>query len=226
MLAQALKNRLLDESVVVLGLPRGGVVVAYEVARLLRAPLDVIVVRKLGAPFQPELAMGALAEGDVLVIQDDVVAALGVSEAKFSRVVARERLELERRARFYRTCQSALDLTRCTVVVVDDGVATGATAHAALGAARKRGATRIVLGVPVASASSIAQLSGVVDDLVVLIETRGSSSVGAAYEGFEQTTDAEVIGYLTRARNSFQNEASSSENEARRGIHRSRRRRF
>lgn len=189
-----------DETIVVLGLPRGGAVVAYEVASLLKAPLDVVVVRKVGAPFQPELAMGALAEGGVTIRMGEVHLGLHISEEEFSRAASNEESELERRVRQYRHRCRALDLVGRTVMVVDDGIATGATARAAVASVRARGAARVVMAVPVASAEAVEELARIVDNLVVLVTVHGPSSVGSYYERFEQTSDREVMECLSRAR--------------------------
>lgn len=188
------------DTAVVLGLPRGGVVVAYEVARVLGAPLDVVVVRKVGAPSQPELAMGALAEGGVVRREVEICDRLLITEEEFSRAASREQLELDRRVQRYRQHRGTIDLLGRTVVVVDDGIATGATALAAVKSVRARGAGRIVLAAPVASAEAAEELERAVDVVVVLVTSRGSFSVGSFYDRFEQTSDREVMGYLTRAR--------------------------
>jgi putative phosphoribosyl transferase len=185
---------------VVLALPRGGVVVGFEVARALSAPLDIIVVRKLGVPFQPELAMGAIGEDGVLVIDDEVVEAAGLSTEELTRVEARERLELERRIGRLRADQHRLPLTGHTAVVVDDGVATGSTARAACQVARAHGAARVVLAVPVGARSSIEQLRLVADDVVCLESPDSFFAVGQWYQQFSQVSDAEVTALLARAR--------------------------
>lgn len=193
-----LSEREPDDSLVVVGLPRGGVVVAYEIARVLKAPLEVIVVRKVGVPSQPELAMGAIAEGGVSVVETDVVDSMHVSASQYAEVLANERAELDRRTRTYR-CGRSLNLGDHSVILVDDGMATGATARAAVACARALGAARVMLAVPVASASSVEELAGLVDELFVLETPEGPFSVGSYYECFPQTSDREVRGYLARA---------------------------
>ncbi len=188
-----------DDTLIVAGLPRGGVVVAYEVARVLKVPLDVIVVRKVGVPSQPELAMGAIAEGGVSVVERDVVNSLHVSDEEYAHAVDAERAVLERRSVRYRERCRALDFAQHTIVVVDDGVATGATARAAIACARERGAARVVFATPVASEDGAHELSSIVEELIALATLRGAFSVGSCYERFEQTSDREVLGYLTRA---------------------------
>ena len=194
-LAQQLAH-LRGDDVVVLGLPRGGVPVAAEVARQLGAPLDVILVRKLGAPFQPELAMGAIGEGGIHIVNDDILRTVPPADADLEAVEARERVELERRARRFRGDRLPTPVSGRTVVVVDDGIATGSTARAACEVARGMGAARVVLAVPVAPASSVAELRGVADE-VVCLETPGRFyAVGQWYDDFSQTTDDEVVALL------------------------------
>ncbi|MFI6575736.1 phosphoribosyltransferase [Nocardiopsis sp. NPDC050513] len=188
-----------DEDVVVLGLPRGGVPVAFEVARRLHAPLDVIVIRKLGVPHQPELAMGAIGEGGVRVVNDQIVRATGVSAPALESVRRREQAELDARVERFRGGRTRVPVTGRTVVVVDDGVATGATARAACQVARAQGADRVVLAVPVGSPDSVAGLRRVADEVVCLQEPEFFQAVGEWYEEFSQTPDREVVALLERA---------------------------
>ena len=190
---------LRDKRVVVLGLPRGGVPVAFEVARALGAPLDVIIVRKLGVPFQPELAMGAIGEDGVRVINREVVRAAGVSAGELAAVEARERAELERRARRFRGGRPRQSLDGRVAVVVDDGIATGSTARAACQVARLQGAARVVLAVPVAPPRWQARIGAVADELVCLQTPARFSAIGQFYADFTQTTDDEVVACLQRA---------------------------
>jgi putative phosphoribosyl transferase len=190
------------EAPIVLGLPRGGVVVAYEVARVLKSPLDLIVVRKIGVPSQRELAMGALAEGDVVVKESEVCDGVGISEEQFQRAAAREQLELEHRSERLRQRAPAFDLVGESVLIVDDGVATGATARAAIASARSRRAAWVGFATPVASAASAQELARMVDQFVALELMRGPFSVGSSYERFAQVSDREVNGYLARSRRS------------------------
>jgi putative phosphoribosyl transferase len=183
----------------VLGLPRGGVPVALEVAKTIDAPLDVIVVRKLGVPWQPELAMGAVGEDGVRVTNDEVVRQTKVSEADLVAACDRERREVERRARQLRGSRERVSLDGCTAVIVDDGIATGATARAACEVARAHGASRIVLAVPVAPADSIRQLREVTDDVVCLQTPDRFLAVGRWYSDFRPTTDADVAACLAEA---------------------------
>ena len=191
---------LRGNDVVVLGLPRGGVPVAFEVSTHLDAPLDVIVVRKVGVPGQPELAMGAIGEDGVRVVNDQVVAMVGVSDAEFALVEASEREELERRAARFRGHATRTPLDGRTAVIVDDGIATGSTARAACQVARAHGAARIVLAVPVAAPESVVALGAVADDIICVEEPTWLQSVGQWYDDFTQVDDDTVIDLLDRAR--------------------------
>jgi putative phosphoribosyl transferase len=184
---------------VVLGLPRGGIPVAYEIARALGAPLDVILVRKLGLPAQPELAMGAIGEDGVRVVNDDVVRAERVSERQFAGVEELERAELGRRAERYRADHPRVPLAGKTAIVVDDGIATGSTARAACQVARAHGAARVVLAVPLAPQASIDALASVADDVVCAEVPEPFLAIGQWYVDFAQTADAEVVDLLQRA---------------------------
>jgi putative phosphoribosyl transferase len=197
-----LANRTLHlrgEDVVVLALPRGGVPVAAEVARALGAPLDVIVVRKLGVPVQPELGLGAIGEGDVRIINPEVVAITHVTDAEIAAVERRERAELDRRARRFRGDRPRTPLAGRTAVIIDDGIATGSTARAACQVARAQGAARVVLAVPVAPPSACAALAADADE-VICLETPGHFlAIGEWYQDFSQTSDREVVSLLQRA---------------------------
>ncbi len=185
--------------VVVVGLPRGGVPVAYEVAAALGAPLDVIVVRKLGIPFQPELAMGAVGEGGVSIVSDWLVHEARVSEQELAAVEKRERDEVERRARQFRRGRPALPLAGRTVIVVDDGIATGSTAHAACQVARAQGARRVILAAPVGPDDVADRLGPDADEVICLQAPPLFFAVGQAYVDFTPTTDEQVIDLLDRA---------------------------
>jgi putative phosphoribosyl transferase len=191
---------LQGEDLVILGLPRGGVPVAAEVARALHAPLDVIVVRKLGVPFQPELGMGAIGEDGVRVLNLEVVRMAGVSSEELAAVEKRERVELERRAQRFRGGRIPVPIKGKTVVVVDDGIATGSTARAACQVARAHGAARVILAVPVAPRDWTLRLAGDADELVCVDTPEPFFGVGQFYADFSQTTDEEVIACLEHAR--------------------------
>lgn len=192
-------DHLRGQDLVVLGLPRGGVPVAYEVARALDAPLDVIVVRKLGVPRQPELGMGAIGENGVRIINQEVVAAAGVTAADIDGVERRERHELARRARRFRGDRPAVELTGRTAVVIDDGIATGSTARAACSIARAEGAARVVLAVPVAPRGWTTRMEGAADELIAADTPSPFQAIGQFYADFTQTSDAEVVACLERA---------------------------
>ncbi len=192
-------GRHAGQDAVVVGLPRGGVPVAGEVARELGAELDVFVVRKLGMPGQPELAMGAIASGGVMVLNEDVLALLGDRQDALRRVEERERQVLADRERLYRGRRPAARLAGRTVIVVDDGLATGASMKAAVEAIRRQGASRVVVAVPVGPPESVAMLRGVADEVVCLQTPRSFTAVGAWYDDFSQTTDEEVTALLDAA---------------------------
>ena len=186
-------------NVLVLALPRGGVPVAYEVARALRAPLDVYVVRKLGVPGHEELAMGAIATGGVRVLNADVLRMLDIPPEVVDAVAARERHELERRERAYRDDRPPPDMRGKTVILIDDGLATGATMRAAVAALCAQGPARIVVAVPVGSPDTCAELGREVDEIICAETPDPFYGVGWWYEHFDQTTDAEVHDLLARA---------------------------
>ena len=189
------------EHTIVLGLPRGGVPVAFEVARELHLPLDVFVVRKLGVPGREELAMGAIASGGAVVIQSEVMSAYRIGQETIDAVAARERLEIERREAAYRTGRPPLRLSGSTVILIDDGLATGSTMKAAARALRPT-ASRIVVAIPVAAASTCQDLRHEVDQLVCLQTPEPFYAVGGFYRNFGQTTDAEVRALLSQSQES------------------------
>lgn len=187
------------QDLVVLGLPRGGVPVAAEVARALTAPLDVLVVRKLGVPSRAELAMGAVGEGGVLVVDQRVVALVGATAEDLAGAERRERLELDNQVRRFRGGHPPISLTGRTAVLVDDGIATGSTSRAACAVARALGATRVVLAAPVGARDGVRLLGRDVDE-VVCLETRADfRAVGQFYVDFRATRDEEVLALLDRA---------------------------
>jgi predicted phosphoribosyltransferase/pimeloyl-ACP methyl ester carboxylesterase len=199
-LAKLVKQQdFLDQETVVLGLPRGGLPVAYEIAMALDAPLDVIVVRKLGVPFQPELAMGAIGENGIRTINQDIVSMTGVSSNDLEAAERREQIELRRRSQRFRSHRPRIPLTGRTALIVDDGIATGSTARAACHVARAQGASRVVLAVPVAPPSTLRELRKDADDVICLHEAEPLWAVGEAYADFAQTSDDEVTDLLEKA---------------------------
>ncbi len=200
---QALAKRLAryadQPGIIVLGLPRGGVVVAYEVAAALHAPLDVFLVRKLGVPWQEELAMGAIASGGIRVLNEDVVRGLGIPERVVDEVANREQRELERRAELFRGSRAPLDLHGRTVILVDDGLATGATMRAAVEAIHTQRPARLVVAVPVAPPETCDSFRSEVDEIICLATPEPFLGVGYWYQDFNQTTDEEVRNLLNRA---------------------------
>lgn len=188
------------DDVIVLALPRGGVPVGYEVARSLNVALDVFVVRKLGIPWHEELAMGALASGGVRLLNDDIIEAAGIQPVEINEVTRREQAELERRELQYRGDRKFPDLTGKTVILVDDGLATGSTMRVAVTALRKEGPTRIVVAVPVAAIETCAAFRDVADEIVCELTPEPFAAVGLWYDDFSQTTDEEVHDLLERAR--------------------------
>ncbi len=199
-LAQALRVPVTASPTQVLALPRGGVPVAYEVAVALGAPLDVFVVRKLGVPGHEELAMGAIAQGGVRVLNRDVIDPLGIPDSVIDRVAAAEGAELARRERTYRGARPAPDLAGRTVLLVDDGLATGSTMAAAVAGVRAHDPGRIIVAVPVASREAVAMLREVADECITVLTPRYFGGVGQWYENFNQTSDDEVRGLLDAAR--------------------------
>jgi predicted phosphoribosyltransferase len=202
-LAQVLSEELGEDlsagDAIVLGLPRGGVPVAFEIAHALHLPLDVFVVRKLGVPGQEELALGAIAGGGMVVLQSDVIAAFSIQQETIDAVVARERLEIERREAAYRDGRPSARLDGRTVILVDDGLATGATMTAAVRALRPV-ARRVLVAVPVAALSTRDELRREADQVVCLETPEPFHAVGEFYRNFDQTSDAEVRALLAQAR--------------------------
>ena len=189
-----------DQRPVVLALPRGGVAVAAEVAAALQAPLDLILVRKIGVPMQPELAMGAVVDGStpLIVRNDDVIALVGIDEMEFTTVFERELAEIERRRRRYLGDRERVNVAGRTAIVIDDGIATGATTRAALHATRQRNPKTLVLAVPVAPSESLAVMRREADDVVCLEDFAAFGAIGYYYSDFRQISDEEVIETLRR----------------------------
>ena len=191
-LADALERYAHAERTIVLGLPRGGVPVAHDVARRLGLPLDVLVVRKLGVPWQPELAVGAVGPEGVCVLDHELIDKLGEEGRGFAGVIEREHEELERRETAYRRGRGPLDLAGWVVILVDDGLATGWTMRTAVAAARRMGAARVVVAVPVAPAAACSAIEAVADELVCLATPEPFYAVGQWYADFAQVSDADV----------------------------------
>jgi predicted phosphoribosyltransferase len=198
-LAKAL-GQYKDQQPVILALPRGGVPVAAEVAAALKAPLDLILVRKVGVPFQPELAMGAVVDGGapLIVRNEDVIQLAGIQESEFKAVCDGELVEIERRRQRYLGSRERVDVSGHTAIVIDDGVATGATTRAALRATRMRNPKRLVLAVPVGPTDNIAELRSEADDVVCLEDHEFFGAIGVYYANFSQVSDEEVIEILRR----------------------------
>jgi putative phosphoribosyl transferase len=198
-LAETLSAYANRNDVIVLALPRGGVPVAFEVAKMLHAPLDVYLVRKLGVPGHEELAMGAIASGGVRVLNDQVVEKLNISESVIDGVAQQEQIELERREDFYRNGRPATELAGQTVILVDDGIATGSSMRAAVEGVRAQGAAQVVVSVPVAAFETYLEFRSLVDDMICVQTPEQFYAVGLWYDDFSQTTDEEVRDLLDRA---------------------------
>ena len=183
----------------VLGLPRGGVPVAYAVAIALNAPLDILLVRKLGVPGQDELAMGAIASNGILILNNSVIQRLGIPESVVEAVSKRETKELHRREQDYRGVRPPVDIPGKTVIVIDDGLATGSTMKAAIAALRRQNPAKIIAAVPTASPETCEELKSAADEIVCAIMPEPFYAVGFSYEDFEQTTDAEVRELIQQA---------------------------
>jgi putative phosphoribosyl transferase len=200
----------------VLALPRGGIEVGYEVARALHAPLDVWVVRKVGVPWHPEFGVGAVAEGGYLYLARETMAALGLSDEDLSGVIESERLEVEQRVRRFRSGRPRSRLAGRSVLVVDDGIATGGTARAAIRSIRAENPARIVLAVPVASPDTLAELAPEVEQIVCLLAPASMQAIGLWYEDFRQVSSDEVVRLLERRRE----EQTPSPRKLRQGVSR------
>ena len=198
-LAEKLEKYAGRPDVIVLGLPRGGVPVAYEIARHLRVPLDVFIVRKIGVPGFEELAIGAIASGGVRVLNDEVARVLPNAQEIIDEATARERIEIERREKLYRDDRPPLDLHDRTVILVDDGLATGATMRAAVGALRKQDVAHIVVAVPVGAPETCREIETEVDETICVISPTYFEAVGQFYDDFAQTSDDEVRELLANA---------------------------
>ena len=200
-LARGLQQYKNQPDVLILGLPRGGVPVAYEVARELNAPLDVFIVRKLGVPGHEELGMGAIATGGVRILHEGILRELGISEQTIDAVSERERAELERRERLYRSDRPAPTIKGRTVVIIDDGSATGSTMKAAIQAVRQQDPRRLIVAVPTAPSETCEQLKESADEVVCALTPEPFVAVGSSYADFSQTTDEEVRELIASAAN-------------------------
>jgi predicted phosphoribosyltransferase len=192
-----------NENTLVLGIPRGGLMVAGEVAKALSASLDVIVTRKLRAPYQPELGIGAVVDGNHVILNEELVRAVGASQDYLSREIAFQKEEINRRLRFYRGQQSASEIAGKIVIVVDDGIATGYTFLASLESLRQRHPDRLVAAAPVASRDSVQMLTAFADEIVCLQTPPSFHAVGAWYQNFDQVSDEEAAAILQRNRSSW-----------------------
>lgn len=200
-LAQKLSEYTSADNVVVLGLPRGGVPVAYEVAKAIRSPMDIFLVRKLGVPGQEELAMGAIASGGVRVLNDSLIDQLSITDKMLASVAAQEQQELERRERVYRGDNPHVELTDKKAILVDDGIATGASMKAAIEALRAHKPEKIIVAVPVSPPDTYMEIKEQVDEIVCIDTPQPFYGVGMWYDDFSQTTDEEVKEYMNQANN-------------------------
>lgn len=191
MLGESLK-KFKKESPIILAIPRGGVVVGYEVSRILNAPLDVIIARKVGVPFQPELGMGAVAEGGVEILDKDLIRSMSIPKKLVDEVIDREKKEIERRKSLYRNNKPIIDIENRVVILVDDGMATGVSAKAAVKSLKKLKPKKIIFASPVCAKDSVGEMKNLVDVLCCLLTPSEFSSVGLWYQNFEQVTDEEV----------------------------------
>jgi putative phosphoribosyl transferase len=198
-LATKLADYANRDDVLVLGVPRGGVTVAFEVAQALHAPLDILLVRKLGTPGQRELAMGAIASGGVRILNHDLISSLGITQEQLAETIQQQETELQRREQLYRGVRGSVPIKGKIVIVVDDGIATGSSMLAAIDALRALGPSKIVVAVPVAPAQARSQIMAVADELVCASTPEGFFAIGQFYEHFPQTEDAEIRELLNLA---------------------------
>ena len=197
-LAEKLTALQIKPPLIVLGLPRGGVIVAHEIAQKLKAPLDIIVPRKIGAPFSPELAIGAITEDGSLMLNQEMVKSLRIEKDYIDQASAKEKKEAQRRLNKYRAGRASLDLKDKTVIITDDGIATGATMQAALRSIRSQNAKKIIVAVPVLPPDTKAIIEKECDELVFLGQPANFGAIGMFYEKFDQTTDEEVIAIMKK----------------------------
>ena len=212
LLARKLRAYADRPDVLVIALPRGGVPVGFEIAQALHVPLDVVIVRKLGTPGQEELAMGAIASGGFRVLNETVVRELAISDAEIGSVAAREQQELERRERLYRAGRAAPEIRGRTVILADDGIATGTTTRVAIAALKAQRPFRIIVAVPVAAPSTCEELRKEVDEVICLIAPESLIAIGYWYENFSPTSDEEVCDLLRQAKEELAGGARNSKN--------------
>lgn len=193
-----------DEKPVIIALPRGGVVLGYEVAKKLNAPLDIIVARKIGAPFNPELGIGAIAPNGIRILNVEAIQHFGISEIEIEKIIKKETEEMERRIKLYRKDRPALDLHKKTVIVIDDGLATGVSTRAALLAIKTMSPKKTILAVPVSPPHTADKFRKKVDEFICLGEPQDFYAVGAYYDNFEQTSDEEVINLIQKAKENYE----------------------
>lgn len=198
-LSQLLTQYAGRDDVVVLGIPRGGVPVAFEVAQALHAPLDILLVRKLGTPGQEELAMGAIASGGVRILNEEVVHSLGISEAELESAISKQETELQRREELFRGVRSPMSIREKIVILVDDGIATGSSMRAAINALRSLQPKKIVVATPVAPSHTSSQIKALADDFVCVVSAEWFYAISQFYSSFPQTGDEEVRDLLSRA---------------------------
>ncbi|MFH0898557.1 MAG: phosphoribosyltransferase [bacterium] len=196
-LAKKLLTYKNNPKAIVIGLPRGGVVVAYEIAQILELPLDIVVPRKLGAPFNPELAIGAVTEDGSIILDHQIINILGISKTEITEIIEKEKKEAERRLQIYRKNRPPLNLKNQIVILVDDGIATGSTMLAAIKSVQVHGAQSIIIAIPIGPTETIAKIKNMVDSVVVLDTPPNFMAIGIYYKSFTQTTDEEVITLLT-----------------------------
>ncbi len=200
---QKLAEKLLeykDKNVIILAIPRGGVVVAYEIAKVLNAPLDLIIPRKIGAPYQPELAIGAITQDGTIILNEDIVSYLPIPENYIKNEAERQKKEIERRLIKYRGNAIEPNLENKIVIIVDDGIATGATMLAAIASIRKKKPSKIVVAIPVAPPESLEKIKEYADEIICLQTPEPFFAIGQFYERFEQLEDEEVINILNKIR--------------------------
>ncbi|USQ13996.1 phosphoribosyltransferase [Legionella lytica] len=196
-LADLLHDYAVKDNSIILGLPRGGVPVAYEIATKLSLPMDIFIVRKLGVPGHEEYAMGAIAPGGVVVFNEDVVHGLHIDRSAIDEVLRKEKLELERRDKVYRVNKSPLHLMGKTIILVDDGIATGYTMRAAIAALKQKNPAELIVAVPVAARSTCAEMASLVNKIICPLQPANFYAVGLWYDDFSQTSDEEVMRLMT-----------------------------